>query len=262
MNMTQPPEGNYTSSPPPQPQMVPVSLPTAAPSVTYTILGITIAFFLLQLLTKFVLGYDLLIALGAKSNQYIRAGQIWRFFTPMLLHDSSYGLPLHIGFNMYALYIIGIGLERRFGHGRFLLLYILSGFAGSVFSFLLSSADSIGASGAIFGLIGAEGIFLYQNRKLLGDQVKRGINNVIFIVVLNLFLGLSPGIDNWAHVGGLMGGLIFAWFAGPLWEVQGMAPNLHVEDQREPRDVIVGFTVVTIMFCTLAAIGMWFPFVQ
>jgi rhomboid protease GluP len=260
VNMTQPPD--YAPSPPPQPQMVPVALPTAAPSVTYTILGITIAFFLLQLLTKYLFGYDLLIELGAKSNQYIRAGQIWRFFTPMLLHDSSYGLPLHIGFNMYALYIIGVGLERRFGHGRFLVLYILSGFAGSVFSFLLSSADSIGASGAIFGLIGAEGIFLYQNRKLLGSQVKRAINNVIFIVVLNLFLGLSPGIDNWAHVGGLMGGLIFAWFAGPHWEVQGIAPSLHVVDQREQRDIIVGFAVVTIIFCTLAAIGMWFPFVQ
>ena len=257
MNMTQPPEGNY-AAPPPQPRPVAVSMPTSAPRMTYTILGITVVVYLIQLLTQYALGYDLVVGLGAKSNAAIRAGQLWRFFTPLLLHGSI----LHIGFNMYALYIIGIGLERRFGHGRFLLLYILSGFAGSVFSFLLSSADSIGASGAIFGLIGAEGIFLYQNRKLLGDQVKRGINNVIFIVVLNLFLGLSPGIDNWAHVGGLMGGLIFAWFAGPLWEVQGMAPNLHVEDQREPRDVIVGFTVVTIMFCTLAAIGMWFPFVQ
>jgi len=265
--MNQPPEENYSPAPPPpQPAphagMVPVSLPATTSSVTYTILGITIAVFLLQLLSKFIFGYDMLIALGAKSNQYIRAGQIWRFFTPMLLHDSSYTLPLHIGFNMYALYIIGVGLERRFGHARFLWLYILSGFAGSVFSFLFSSADSIGASGAIFGLIGAEGIFLYQNRKLLGNQVKRAINNVIFIVVLNLLLGLSPGIDNWAHVGGLMGGLIFAWFAGPHWEVQGISPNLRVVDLREPREIVVGIAVVTIIFCTLAAIGMWFPFVQ
>ena len=262
MNMTQPPEENYAPptppSPPSQPQMVPVSLPTAIPRVTYTILGITVVAYLLQLLSQFIFGQDLMIALGAKSNAAIRAGQLWRFFTPMLLHGSI----LHIGFNMYALYIIGIGVERRFGHGRFLLLYILSGFSGSVFSFLLSNADSIGASGAIFGLIGAEGIFLYHNRKMLGNQVKRAINNVIFIVVLNLLLGLSPGIDNWAHVGGLMGGLIFAWFAGPLWEVRGIAPSLHVVDQREPRDIFVGSAVVAIIFCTLAAIGMWFPFVK
>ena len=257
MNMTQFPEEKPTP-PPPQPQMVPVSLPAAIPRVTYTILGITVVAYLLQLISQFIFGQDLIIALGAKSNAAIRAGQVWRFFTPMLLHGSI----LHIGFNMYALYIIGIGVERRFGHGRFLLLYLLSGFAGSVFSFLLSSADSIGASGAIFGLIGAEGIFLYQNRQLLGNQVRRAINNVIFIVVLNLVLGLSPGIDNWAHVGGLMGGLIFAWFAGPIWEPQGISPNLRVVDQREPRDIIVGAAVVTIIFCTLAAIGMWFPFVQ
>ena len=257
MNMTQPPEYN-NAPPPPQPRPVPVSLPATTPRVTYAILGITIIAYLIQLLTQFTLGYDLPVELGAKANAAIRAGQLWRFFTPMLLHGSI----LHIGFNMYALYIFGIGLERRYGHGRFLLLYILSGFAGAVFSFLFSSAYSIGASGAIFGLVSAEGIFLIQNRRLFGTRMRGALNNVIFVVAINLFLGLQPGIDNWGHVGGLMGGLIFAWFAGPHWEVHGIAPNLHVEDLREPRDVIVGVAVVTIIFCTLAAIGMWFPFVQ
>lgn len=257
MNMTQPPE--YNEAPPlPQPRPVPVSLPATTPRVTYAILGITIVVYLIQLLTQFTLGYDLPVELGAKANAAIRAGQLWRFFTPMLLHGSI----LHIGFNMYALYIFGIGLERRYGHGRFLLLYILSGFAGAVFSFLFSSAYSIGASGAIFGLVSAEGIFLIQNRRLFGTRMRGALNNVIFVVAINLFLGLQPGIDNWGHVGGLMGGLIFAWFAGPHWEVQGLAPNLQVVDLREPRDVIVGVAVVTIIFCTLAAIGMWFPFVQ
>lgn len=257
MNMTQSPQEDYTPSPP-QPRPVSVSLPASNPRVTYTILGITVAAYLLQLLTQFLFGYDVAVGLGAKANDAIRAGQLWRFFTPMLLHGSI----LHIGFNMYALYIFGIGLERRYGHGRFLLLYILSGFAGSVFSFLFSSANSIGASGAIFGLIGAEGIFLIQNRKLFGAQAKRALNNVIFVVAINLFLGLQPGIDNWGHMGGLMGGLIFAWFAGPHWEVQGISPNLQVVDLREPRSVIVGIAMVTIIFCTLAAIGMWFPFVK
>jgi rhomboid protease GluP len=255
--MTQSPEGNYTP-PPPQPQPVPVSLPTLFPRVTYIILGITVIVYLLQLLAQFIFGYDLAVGLGAKANDAIRAGQLWRFFTPMLLHGSV----LHIGFNLYALYIFGIGLERRYGHGRFLLLYILSGFAGAVFSFLFSSAYSIGASGAIFGLIGAEGIFLFQNRKLFGSRVRGALNNVIFVVAINLFLGLQPSIDNWGHIGGLMGGLIFAWFAGPHWEVQGIAPNLQVVDQREPRDVVVGVAVAMIIFCTLAAIGMWFPFVK
>jgi len=261
MNTTQTPEESHPSAPPPKPQTVAVSLPAIPPSVTYAILGVTVFVYLLQLLSRFVFGTDLLIEYGAKANEYIRTGELWRFFTPMLLHDST-GLPLHIGFNMYALYIFGIGLERRYGHGRFFLLYILSGFAGAVFSFLFSSAYSIGASGAIFGLIGAEGIFLIQNRKLFGAQVGKAINNVIFVVAINLFLGLSPGIDNWGHIGGLMGGLIFAWFAGPHWRVEGIFPNLHVVDQREPRSVIVGTGVVTLIFCTLAVIGMWFPIVK
>jgi len=258
MNTIQSPEEGYTPPPPPKPQTVPVALPATTPSVTYAILGVTVFVYLLQMLSQFILGGDLLVQYGAKANEYIRAGQLWRFFTPMLLHGSI----LHIGFNMYALYIFGIGIERRYGHGRFFLLYILSGFAGAVFSFLFSSAYSIGASGAIFGLIGAEGIFLVHNRKLFGERVGKAINNVIFVVAINLFLGLSPGIDNWGHVGGLMGGLIFAWFAGPQWRVEGIFPNLHVVDQREPRSVIVGVGVVTIIFCTLAAIGMWSPFVK
>ena len=257
MNMSQQPEESYTP-PPPQPQPVPVALPATSPRVTYTILGVTVIAYLIQLLTQFIYGYDLAVGLGAKANDAIRAGQLWRFFTPMLLHGSI----LHIGFNMYALNAFGAGLERRYGHGRFLLLYILSGFAGTVFSFLFTSAYSIGASGAIFGLIGAEGIFLFQNRRLFGARFGRALNNVVFVVAINLFLGLQPGIDNWGHIGGLMGGLIFAWFAGPHWEVQGIAPSLRVEDLREPRDVIVGVAVVTIIFCTLAAIGMWFPFVE
>ena len=257
MTIQQPSQEDYTPPPPSPPQPVSISMPASVPRVAYTIMGITVVVYLLQMLTQFTLGYDLPIGIGAKANEAIRAGQLWRFFTPMLLHGSL----IHIGFNMYALNAFGTGLERRYGHGRFLLLYILGGFAGAVFSFLFSPAYSIGASGAIFGLIGAEGIFLFQNRKLFGSRARGALNNVIFVVAINLFLGLQPGIDNWGHIGGLLGGLIFAWFAGPHWEVQGLAPNLQVVDQREPRDVIVGVAVVTIIFCTLAAIGMWFPFV-
>jgi rhomboid protease GluP len=248
----------HRTPPPSQPGSVPVTLPTIPPQVSYAILGLTIFVYLLQLLSNFILGYDLPIGLGAKANEFIRAGQLWRFFTPMLLHGSI----LHIGFNMYALFIFGTGLERRYGHGRFLLLYILSGFAGSVFSFLFSSAYSIGASGAIFGLIGAEGIFLYQNRKLFGSQARQAIGNILFVVVFNLFLGLQPGIDNWGHIGGLVGGLIFAWFAGPHWELEGIFPSFQLVDRRSGRDVLLGGAIVTIIFSTLAVLGILSPFAQ
>ncbi len=239
-------------------------MPSTRPYATYSIMGITIAFYLLQLVITSLFGYandaaqmDWLELYGSKINELIRSGQVWRLLTPVLLHAS---IP-HILFNMYALYVIGIGLERYFGHSRYLLLYVLGGFTGNVLSFLLSSGYSVGASTAIFGLIGAEGVFLYQNRKLLGAQFGRAIGNVIFIVVVNLVIDFVPGsgIDYWGHIGGLLGGLIFTWFAGPRWEVGGIYPALNLTDKREPRDVITGAAIVILIFGALAMIGMIYP---
>ena len=242
-----------------------VALPSSVPYVTYTIVGITVLIYLLQVGSVYLFGYanaaaqlDWLEFYGARINELIRVGEVWRLLTPVLLHAS---VP-HILFNMYALIVFGAGLERNFGHWRFLLLYGLSGFAGNVLSFLLSTGYSVGASTAIFGLVGAEGVFLYQNRKLFGNQFGRAIGNVVFVVAVNLLLGLTPGIDNWGHVGGLLGGLMFAWFAGPIWEVQGMMPALHLVDKREPRDVITGAAVVILVFGGLAVWGMLAPISQ
>ena len=245
-----------------------VSLPTPVPYVTYAIVGITSLVYLLQMASVAVYGYaqaaagmDWLEAYGARINDLIRAGELWRFLTPVLLHAS---IP-HILFNMYALVIFGVGLERHFGHGRFLLLYLLGGFTGNVLSFVLSSGYSVGASTAIFGLVWAEGVFLYQNRGLFGKQFGRAIGNVIFVVAVNLMLGLTPGIDNWSHVGGLLGGLVFTWFAGPVWEVQqtpailGSMQAPYLADRREAREVLTGAAVVLLIFGALAVWGMVAP---
>lgn len=231
-----------------------LQLPTSTPQVTYAILGITIFVFILQLLSDFFLGADLMVALGAKSNEAIRAGQLWRFFTPIVLHGSLW----HIGFNMYALYSLGTGLEKRMGHLRFLLLYLLAGFAGNVMSFLITPGLSIGASTSVFGVIAAEGIFLYQNRQLFGKEAGRAMNNIVFVILFNLFLGFSSGgmIDNWGHVGGLVGGAIFAWFAGPRWNVAGIFPDLRLEDSREFREIALGAGLVIIFFGALAVWGI------
>jgi rhomboid protease GluP len=244
--------GVQPSAPPPGP--ISLRLPSTSPRVTYVILGLTIFVYLLQTVSNYFYGYDLPLMLGAKQGDLIRQGQLWRLITPILLHGSL----LHIGFNMYALFSFGTGLERRFGHFRFLVLYLLAGFSGNVLSFLFSSGVSVGSSTSIFGLIAAEGIFLYQNRKLFGAEAKRAIGNVVTVAVINLALGLSSGgvIDNWGHIGGLLGGLVFTWFSGPIWEVEGIYPLLRLVDRRASRDLTLGAAVVLILFGGLAILGM------
>jgi rhomboid protease GluP len=240
-----------------QPQMTRVAMPSGAPSVTYTLIAITVIVYLLQVASEVMLRGDILIWYGARYNPAIQAGELWRFLTPALLH-ASFPSIAHILFNMYALFSFGTVLERHFGHGRFLLLYVLGAYTGNVISFLLSSEESrsVGASTAIFGLLGAEAIFLFQNRKLFAGQFSRSIQNLVFIAIVTLIIGTQSGIDHWGHVGGLLGGLMFTWFAGPLYKIEGVAPALHVVDQRSTRDVILGAATVILVFSALAMWGM------
>ncbi len=238
----------YPQSPPPPPQQSRVSLPSAPPRVTYAIIGITVFFYILQKASEFFLGYDYPAIFGMKINDAILAGQLWRLLTPLLLHGSL----MHIGFNMYALLSIGTGMESRMGHARFLILYLVSGFAGNVFSFYFTDSSSLGASTAIFGLLAAEGVFLYFNKKHFGARGNKALGNIITIAIINLAIGMSPGIDNWGHIGGLLGGLVFSWFGGPRWEVEGVYPLLRLEDQHNMRDALIGAGVVIVSFSIIA----------
>ena len=225
-----------------------VYFPHVQPLVTYILLGLTVLVYILQVGSEFFLGLDLPAAYGVKYNPLIEAGQYWRLLTPMLLHGSL----IHLGFNMYALYILGRRLENFFGHYRFLALYLISGFAGNILSMLLTKEASLGSSTAIFGLLGAEGVFIYQHRELLGNQAKHALRQIIQVAAINLVIGLSPGIDNWGHVGGLLGGVAFIWLAGPVLQVGGIYPSLVLEDTREPGTVGRVFLILGLALATLA----------
>ncbi|MEM5773656.1 MAG: rhomboid family intramembrane serine protease, partial [Anaerolineaceae bacterium] len=225
------------------------------PYVTWTLLAATIVLFLLQSASKLLLGTDLLAIMGAKVNEYIYAGQIWRLVTPMFLHGSV----LHIAFNMYALYIIGSGLELYYGHLRYLLLYLLGGFAGNVLSFAFTESASLGASTAVFGLIAAQGIFIYRNRFLFGNRAGRMLSNIVMIVIFNLVLGAAqPGIDNWGHLGGLLGGLLFAWFSGPEYAVKQEAFGLMLENKRTHDETWRTLILTGLLFMAIAAAKLFF----
>ncbi len=231
----------------PQPQ-IKLSLPDTRPVVTYSIIAITVLVFLLQLGTSNLLGYDLPVELGIKYNPLIDAGQYWRLIAPVLLH----GDVLHIGFNMYALYILGRELERFYGHGRFLLLYLAGGFTGGVASYLLTAAPSLGASTATFGLLAAYGILGYRNQRIFGQQSQRIVRNVVQVAAINFLFGLSPGIDNWGHLGGAIGGALVAWFGGPEFRFAGTMLELHLEDKRNINQFLAVFLAVAGIFAVLA----------
>ena len=201
----------FPSPQPERPVMVTINQEPVTPWVSYGLIALTGLVFILQYVSQFLLGGDIPAALGMKVNDAIRNGEIWRLITPVFLHGSL----LHIGFNLYALYMIGPGLERHYGRTRFLMVYFLSAFGGNIFSYILSPNPSLGASTAMFGLIAAQAIFIYRNRFLFGARSKSMLVNIAGILLVNLILGLSPGIDNWGHMGGLFSGLAFSWFAGP-----------------------------------------------
>jgi rhomboid protease GluP len=159
---------------------------------------------------------DSFTAYGLKINELILQGEYWRFLTPIFFHANL----LHLFFNMYALYNIGLQIERPLGYARFLMIYFFSGVAGVYLSFLLNPSPSLGASGAIFGLIGAMAVFLYRHRRILGPVGRSMLSNVIFIIVLNLAISLTPQIDLWGHVGGLASGAALAWLLGPQWDLE------------------------------------------
>ncbi len=184
--------------------------------VTYALIFVTATAFILQMVTKSLLGNDLLFLYGGKINEYILAGQYWRLITPIFLHGNI----THLLFNMYALYVIGKELERYYGHMEYTILYFLSGIGGTLFSYFLTPNPALGASGAIFGLIAADAIMMYKNKEILGPGAKSMLRRSVMIILINLFIGLSPGIDNWGHIGGLITGMVFAWFAGPIVSIE------------------------------------------
>ena len=250
------PSGFAPPEPPVQPSGVRVATPNLVPYATYTLIGVTVLAYLLQLLSQKALGTDILQAFGIKYGPLIRTGQVWRLVTPLFLHGSL----LHIGFNMYALFSFGRGMESRFGRLRFLSLYFLSGFAGNVLSFVLTPEASLGASTAVFGLLAAEGVFLFQNRELLRGQASRAISNLVTMAGINLLIGFTvPGVDNWGHIGGMLGGFLFAWFGAPYWKVEGLFPNLRVVDERQGGGLLAGSMAVLLMFIPVAAMGWIFP---
>ena len=173
------------------------------PIITYALIAINVVVFILSVFN------DAILPMFAVNRELIvNFNQYYRLFTGMFLHAGI----LHLLFNMYALYIIGMQLESFLGKAKYLIVYLLSGIGASMLSIFFSNSFSVGASGAIFGLMGALLYFGYHYRVYLDSVVK---SQIIPLIILNLILGFTiSGVDNWAHIGGLVSGILATMAVG------------------------------------------------
>jgi rhomboid protease GluP len=181
------------------------------PIITYLIMAICITMFVLS----FIIGngpddVKTLIKMGANNGYYTRNGEYFRLLTCIFLHAGF----IHIICNMYSLFVIGPQVESFYGKIKYLFIFLFSGICGSVLSlgFASNNLVSVGASGAIFGLLGSILYFGYHYRVYLGNALK---SQIIPVIILNLFIGFAiSGIDNFAHIGGLIGGVFASMAVG------------------------------------------------
>ena len=170
--------------------------------ITYALMALCTLIYILQIF------FPSLTALGAVNGTLVKSGQVYRLITSMFMHGSIW----HLLCNMYSLYVIGCATENYFGKKKFLLIYLVSGIIGSMFSCIFNTGWSLGASGAIFGLMGALCYFGYYYRLYMGKAL---YNEIIPVIILNLALSLVvSNIDFYAHIGGLIGGVFITMGLG------------------------------------------------
>ena len=166
---------------------------------------------------------------GALIPALVAEGQAWRLVSSVFLHSGF----LHLALNMLSLYFLGSFAENAFGRGRFLALYLLSGLSGGIAYLYFGGFDApaVGASGAIFGLLG--GILGYALRRGSFSWQNPVIRQLLILLAINLYIGLSiPNVSNTAHMGGLAGGFVFGYLVAPTVysrkPVRALAPVLAV----------------------------------
>ena len=180
---------------------------TKVPFITYSLITLNLLIFIIMSLYSLKSGISyntLLVNWGGKENALILQGEYLRFFTPIFLHGSF----IHVALNCISIYIIGGLAEKIFGNVKYVIIYLLSGILGNIFSFAFMTNLSIGASGAIMGLSGAILFICIFKPKLFNSDLGPSI---VALICINLFNGFTnSGIDNFAHIGGLIAGFLVA----------------------------------------------------
>lgn len=210
------------------------------PIVTYIIIAICILLYIImEIFGNGSTNNITLLKFGANLDVLVKNGEYYRLFTSIFLHIGI----MHLLCNMYSLYIIGREVESLFGKVKYIIIFILSGIFGSILSIAFShNVISAGASGAIFGLLGALLYFGMHYRTYLGEALVRSI---IPILIINLIIGfLSPGIDMAAHIGGFVGGILVSMMVG-------------IPDKSKTKDIINGTILTIIYLLFISYLAFW-----
>ena len=206
-----------------------------SPVITKLFIAINIAVYILTL----IYGKDYFINNFSNYGPFVKNGDIYRLLTAGFLHVSA----IHLLCNMYALYVIGPQIESYFGKTKYLIIYLGSLITGNLLSIMFNpGTPSIGASGAIFGLLGAMLYFGYHYRVFLDDVIK---SQIIPIIMLNLLLGfMASNIDSAGHIGGLIGGILLAKAVG----VKYKSNNSNIINGIIMTLIFIGFLIYMVFF--------------
>jgi len=229
-------------------------------AVVYVLLAINVAMYLFLETHGGSQNSPTLDRYGAKDDfAIIHQGQWWRLITPIFLHAGI----LHLAVNSYSLFAVGPLFERCVGRARFLYVYFFAGICGSIFSLAASTDLAVGASGAIFGVFGALGVFFYRNRRLFGRASRALVGQVAVLSVINLLIpNVVGGIDGWAHLGGLLGGILAAILVGPKLPKtdQAIPAGGALDEQRTPAVVVSLLASAAVALAALAIVVIaWNP---
>lgn len=201
------------------------------PIITYALIAINIFVFILAMIGDITSKYDLYTLLAVQKD-YVKNFQLYRLITAGFMHADL----IHLFCNMYSLSIIGPELESFIGRKKYLFIYFISLLTGNLLACVSSNSWGVGASGAIFGLLGGLLYFGYYYRIYLGGALRQ---QIIPVILINLFISfLIPSISAAGHIGGLVGGLFAAFAVG-------------VEKKSEKSDTINGIIVLTILLSFL-----------
>lgn len=198
----------HPAAPPSQPSAFVLGVRGVRPVVTWTLIAVNVAVYGLELMYGGADYAPVLNRLGALSPPRVHDGEIWRLVTATFLHGGL----LHLALNMYVLLILGSLLEKVIGSWRFLALYGASALGGSLLSLQITTSFSVGASGAIWGLMTAQMVLAWRGQGILPQQLRDAlIKNSLQNLAINIVNSLRPGVDWAAHAGGgLTGALLMA----------------------------------------------------